>query len=482
VIMTELATELVPEKFACGETFVPKSRYIDPEFLQLELSRLFTQVWQPACREEEIPSPGCYYEYTIGRQSIVVVRQKDGSIKAFHNTCAHRGMKIVSGAGCASDNEFRCGFHGWRYALDGRSSFVPCRDEFANRPRGEWGLRPVAVGAWGGWVFVSMAEDPPDLLEWLDPLPTALTPFRLQDMRYRWRKRTFLPANWKTVVDAFIEGYHTPGTHPQTMRSAQGPHPSAEPAPPQEYAYAPYTPTITYKNHSRFVYTQRPEHAGRDSGRQELAARPEVYANSMQYQYLEVGSLVTERDYRAAQQLAAMEPSEIPPFVLYHQLCEELARAEGVDFPHMSMEQYFAGNGDWHVFPTMVILVEKSCLLGYRMLPDAEDPNRCTFEMFSLEHFAQGDVPETRWQVFERWQDHDEWGELPSQDLKNIGAIHAGMHSAGFDGLWLNTDQEMSIRNEHAIADRFLFGSNDYDDVDHRDQKGGSSASTSEPR
>lgn len=456
--MTELATERVPEKYVCGETFVPKSRYVDPEFLQLELDRLFTQVWQPACREEEIPSPGGYYEYTIGWQSIAVVRQKDGGIKAFHNACAHRGMKIVQGSGCSQDKELRCGFHGWRYGLDGRSSFVPCRDEFASRPREQWGLRPVAVGTWGGWVFVSMAEKPPDLLEWLDPLPTALAPFRLQDMRYRWRKRTFLPANWKTVVDAFIEGYHTPGTHPQTMRSAEGPRPSAAPAAPQEYVYAPYTPTITYNNHSRFVYTQRPEHASRDSARQELAARPEVFANSMQYQYLEVRSLVTERDYRAAQKLATQEPSEVPPFVLYHQMCEELARAEGVDFPQMSMEQYFAGNGDWHVFPTMVILVEKSCLLGYRMLPDADDPNRCTFEMFSLEHFAPGEVPQTQWQVFERWQDHDEWGELPSQDLKNIGAIHAGMHSVGFDGLWLNTAQEMSIRNEHAIADRYLFG------------------------
>lgn len=461
--MTELATERVPKKYACGETFVPKSRYIDPEFLQLELDRLFTQVWQPACREEEIPSPGWYYEYTIGRQSIAVVRQKDGSIKAFHNACAHRGMKIVRGSGCSQDKELRCGFHGWRYGLDGRSSFVPCRDEFASRPREQWGLRSVAVGTWGGWVFISMSKNPPNLLEWLDPLPTALAPFRLQDMRYRWRKRTFLPANWKTVVDAFIEGYHTPGTHPQTMRSAEGPRPSAAPAAPKEYIYAPYTPTITYKNHSRFVYTQRPEHASRDSARQQLAARPEVFANSMQYQYLEVGSLVTERDYRAAQKLATQEPSEVPPFVLYHQLCEELAREEGVDFPRMSMEQYFAGNGDWHVFPTMVILVEQSCLLGYRMLPDAEDPNRCTFEMFSLEHFAPGDVPETQWQVFERWQDHDGWGELPSQDLRNIGAIHAGMHSAGFDGLWLNIAQEMSIRNEHAIADRFLFGSGDSD-------------------
>ena len=175
------------------------------DFLQLELDRLFPQVWQAACREEEIPDPGCYYEYSIGRQSIMVMRQRDGSIKAFYNTCAHRGMKIVRGAGCASHGDLRCEFHGWRYGLDGRSSFVPCRDEFAPRPREQWGLTPVKVGTWGGWVFITMADDPPNLLEWLEPLPTALEPFRLQDMRYRWRKRTFLAANYKTVIDAFIE-------------------------------------------------------------------------------------------------------------------------------------------------------------------------------------------------------------------------------------------------------------------------------------
>ncbi len=450
-------TDKVPRKYACGETFVPKTRYTDPEFLRLELDRLFPQVWQVACREEEIPDPGCYYEYTIGRQSLMVVRQKDGGIKAFHNTCAHRGMKVVRGTGCATEGDLRCEFHGWRYAFDGRSSFVPCRDEFLNRPREQWSLKPVTVGTWGGWVFISMSDNPQDLLEWLDPLPTALAPFRLHDMRFRWRKRTTLPANYKTVIDAFIEGYHTAGTHPQTLRPTDGVRPSTEPASPQEYAYVPHTPTIPYKNHSRFIYAPKPV-SGELDHRQQQAMRPEVFANSMQYNYLEVGSLATERDYRVAQQLATMKPSDVPPFLVYHQMCEELALAEGVDFPKMSMEEYFAGNGDWHVFPTLVILVEKSCLLGYRMLPHPDDPNQCTFEMFSLEHFAPGEVPETSWQEFEKWQDHDGWGELPTQDLRNIAAIHAGMHSKAFDGLWLNTAQEMSIRNEHAIADRFIFG------------------------
>jgi phenylpropionate dioxygenase-like ring-hydroxylating dioxygenase large terminal subunit len=448
--------EVVPERWELGETFVPKGRYTDPEFLRLEYERLFPQVWQPACREEEIPDEGDYHEYAVGKESIIVVRQADGSIKAFYNTCAHRGMRLLGGSGHV--DEIRCRFHGWRYDLEGSSTFVACREEFADRPDEEWGLHPVHLDTWGGWVFVSMAADPEPLLDWLDPLPTALEPFRLQDMRFRWRKRTYLPANWKTVIDAFIEGYHTPGTHPQTMRYVDGLRPSARPAMPEEFAHAPFTPTIPHKNHSRFVYSQRPESAARDVERQKAASRPDVYARTMQYQYLEVGSLVTERDFRAADQLAEMEPGPTPPFLVFQQLCEALAREEGVDYPTMSMEQYFAGNGDWHVFPTLVMLVEKSCLLGYRVLPDGDDPDRCIFEMFSLEHFAPGDVPETKWQVFENWRDHDGWGQLPTQDLKNIADIQAGMHSRGFRGHWLNTVQEMSVRNQHAIANRFLFG------------------------
>ena len=96
-------------------------------------------------------------------------------------------------------------------------------------------------------------------------------------MRFRWRKRTKLAANYKTVIDAFIEGYHTPGTHPQTLRPAEGPRPHADPAPPQEFAYAPYTPTIPYPNHSRFIYTARPDSGNRDVARKELERAEEAF-------------------------------------------------------------------------------------------------------------------------------------------------------------------------------------------------------------
>ena len=447
----------VPSRWALGETFVPKGRYTDRDFLALEYERLFPNVWQPACREEEVAEPGDYVEYEIGRQSILVVRQPDGSLRAFHNACRHRGMKLMPGQGHV--DEFRCRFHGFRYDLDGASTFVPCPDEFADRPAEEWDLQGIHVATWGGWVFVNMAGAPEPFEQWIEPMRSALVPFRLEDMRFRWRKRTILPANWKTVIDAFVEGYHTPGTHPQTMRYTEGLRPSAKPAEPDEFAHAPFTPSFVFENQSRFVYTARPESATRDAERQKVGARPDVYARTMQYQYLEVGSLVTERDYRAAEQLAQMDVGETPPFLVYHQLCEQLAREEGVDFPEMTMEQYFGGNGDWHVFPTLVLLVEKSCALGYRVRPYGDDPDHCIFEMFSLEHFAPGGVPETKWQFFENWRDHDGWGQLPTQDLKNMADIQAGLHSLGFEGHWLNTVQEMAVRNQHAIADRYLFGS-----------------------
>ena len=129
-------------------------------------------------------------------------------------------------------------------------------------PSEDWALQPVHVDTWGGWVFVNPGADPEPLLQWLDPLPTLLGPFRLEDMRYRWRKRVVVPANWKTVIDAFIEGYHTPGTHPQVLRPFEGTEPSSRPALIDEYPRAPFAPTFTLPQ-PRGLEVRRAHRAGR---------------------------------------------------------------------------------------------------------------------------------------------------------------------------------------------------------------------------
>jgi phenylpropionate dioxygenase-like ring-hydroxylating dioxygenase large terminal subunit len=93
---------------------VPKARYLSPEFARLEQERLWSRVWQIACREEELPEPGAFVEYEIGDQSILVVRGDDGAIRAFANACLHRGTRLGAGRGCFEHGTSTCRYHAWQ--------------------------------------------------------------------------------------------------------------------------------------------------------------------------------------------------------------------------------------------------------------------------------------------------------------------------------------------------------------------------------
>ena len=173
-------------------------------------------MWQIAGREEELAAPGDFLEYTIGDDSIVVVRTESGEISAFHNACRHRGTRLAEGCGAFERGEIRCPYHAWTYALDGRLVRVPDREEFAGLPS-DLGLRSVRVECWGGFVFVNMDLDAEPLLEFLDPLPTLLAPYRFDELRFRTYRSTIIEANWKAVVDAFNESYHVQGLHEQIL-------------------------------------------------------------------------------------------------------------------------------------------------------------------------------------------------------------------------------------------------------------------------
>jgi phenylpropionate dioxygenase-like ring-hydroxylating dioxygenase large terminal subunit len=194
---------------------VPKERYTSRAFLDLEMERLWGRVWQIACREE-LAAVGDFVEYAIGDQSILVVRAAPGEVAAFHNACLHRGTRLASGCGHFDGERIQCPYHAWRYALDGRLATVVDREDFAAMPEG-MRLGPVRAECWGGFVFVSLDPHAEPLLEFLDPLPALLAPYRLHEMRFRSYLSTVLAANWKTVVDAFNESYHVQGAHAQIL-------------------------------------------------------------------------------------------------------------------------------------------------------------------------------------------------------------------------------------------------------------------------
>jgi phenylpropionate dioxygenase-like ring-hydroxylating dioxygenase large terminal subunit len=439
----------VPERWRLGADSVPRGRYVDREFLALEHERLFSRVWQMACREEDVAAVGSFLEYAIGDQSYLVVRVAPDEIRAFYNACIHRGARLGCGSGRVK--EFRCPFHGWRYALDGQCTFIHQEEEFNPRPAAQRRLREVRCERWGGWVFVNPDPEAQPLLEWLDPIPQRVGPWRLEEMNYLWHKRTILPANWKTAIDAFIEGYHTPGTHPQYQRFAEGPAPSTRPLDLGEFAGSLWTPTLTYRNHSRFIFEQ-----GEVVARQPPS--PALLANQVLYNVAQLRSLNTEHDARAARELLELElPAGEDAAAEFARLRRKHAEAAGVRWVELTPEQIEAGQGDWHVFPTMVMLLEASAALGYRSLPNGDDPDSCIFDVWALERFPEGKAPRVELEFHENWQEGD-FGGVLEQDFRNMSEVTAGLHQRGFAGHWLNTRQEMSVLNAHRIADRFIFG------------------------
>ena len=196
-------------------------RYYDQEFFELEAELLWPRVWQMACRLEEVPEVGDFVEYEILDQSVVVVRQADGEVAAFHNACRHRGVRVLSGAGnCAAG--IVCSFHGWSYGPDGKNVGIPRRRAFSahNLAEGEINLTPVRCDTWGGCAWINLDPDAPPLRDSLEPVASILDAWEVESLRTEWWRACRLPVNWKLAEEAFVEQYHVVQTHPD--RPGQG--------------------------------------------------------------------------------------------------------------------------------------------------------------------------------------------------------------------------------------------------------------------
>jgi phenylpropionate dioxygenase-like ring-hydroxylating dioxygenase large terminal subunit len=144
-----------------------------------------------------------------------VTRQEDGSVRAFHNVCLHRGRKLRTADGWAG--EFQCPFHGFGWRTDGALKHIPCRWDFPHLKDREMRLPEAKVGRWGGYIFLRENAEGPSLEEFLAPLPDHFQSWRHEDCTTAIWVGKVVPANWKATMEAFMEAWHTPVTHPQIM-------------------------------------------------------------------------------------------------------------------------------------------------------------------------------------------------------------------------------------------------------------------------
>jgi phenylpropionate dioxygenase-like ring-hydroxylating dioxygenase large terminal subunit len=425
-----------------ADGFVPKERYTTRDFAELEQSRLWPRVWQIACREEQVERPGDFCEYTIGTETVVIVRGSDGTLHAFFNACLHRGRRLVDGCGSVEGERIRCPYHGWCYALDGRVVDVPDRGDFESLPD-DLSLASVDVDTWGGFVFVNFDPEAEPLLDFLHPLPALLAPYHLEQMRLRASLGTIIDANWKAVVDAFNEGYHVQGLHPQIL---------------------PWTDDVSIE------YEQFGKHAhyGRLPGaRRKLQPSPRLELARDEYDEGEIlanlvaglGGAFLAEERAAIEELRRTGPPAGQSLLdAYQARRMELLAARGFDVSGLSPELMTSAD-DVFCSPNVVGPIYPGSAILFRVRPYGDEPHRSIKDTWVLEWRAPGAAgAETRRaqpRFFENWHDR-EWGEITEQDYDNLGNVQRGMRSAGWAGARLNPRQEGNILHMHRVIDQYL--------------------------
>jgi choline monooxygenase len=193
---------------------LPYRWYTDPEVFEQERERLFARTWQYAGHLGELAAPGSYFTLRAGEVPLVVVRDREGELRAFVNVCRHRGAEVVSGAGRCTT--LQCHYHAWTYGLDGALRAAPRSEDDPDFDRDQLGLRPAQVDTWGPFVFVNADAGAAPLAETLDTLPDLVREAGLDvdSLVFHSRAPYSLEANWKIAVENYLECYHCAVAHP----------------------------------------------------------------------------------------------------------------------------------------------------------------------------------------------------------------------------------------------------------------------------
>jgi choline monooxygenase len=233
----------VNEKIECAETLASRF-YTDPAILAVERARIFQRTWQlvgtlsQGCGEvsgamRTISDPESYFTAEVAGEPIIVVRDRQGTLRAFSNVCRHRAGPIALGSGCK--HVLRCQYHGWTYTLEGKLIGTPDIDGVEFFDRGTMGMVPLRVDTWEQFIFVNFDAAAPPLAEVLGQIPQQAAGFQFAGLQAAERRDYVINCNWKVYVDNYLEGYHIPIAHPGLMK---------------ELDYANYR-TETFRYHSQ---------------------------------------------------------------------------------------------------------------------------------------------------------------------------------------------------------------------------------------
>ncbi|HEX4504927.1 MAG TPA: aromatic ring-hydroxylating dioxygenase subunit alpha [Alphaproteobacteria bacterium] len=391
--------------------------YLDPAFHRREVETMWSRCWQVACREDEVPNPGDFTVYDIADMSALVIRGRDGRLRAFVNSCPHRGTRLADGHG--NSPRIRCGFHAMTWDCDGELKQLTCAWDFGDAAPGAFALTPVKLDRWGGFIFVNFEPGAGPLEDYLEGLPEHFARWPMEDRFTAAHVVKPLDCNWKVTIEAFIETFHVIGLHSESL-------------PFFGDINSQYDVWSGKRHISRMINpsgVSSPHLGGKMTPERTLAAA--VKFGLCQDGPLQAGETVRGR---IVANLRGFYDSTF-----------------GVDLSHLSDSEVLDVI-EYNLFPNLIVFGGFGSPLAYRSRPDGDDPNKSIFEVWLLLPYAGERPPPAPTRVLkpdENFGDVAElsyYGPVIDQDAVMMPRVQRGLRGNRNGKVTLGGYQEIRIR------------------------------------
>jgi phenylpropionate dioxygenase-like ring-hydroxylating dioxygenase large terminal subunit len=421
------SSALLAERYEyLGSDDIAFERYTSQAFFDAEMERMWSRTWQWACREEHIPDSGDYHVYDVGPYSVIVIRDDAAAIRAYVNSCPHRGMQFCPAGEQGSGKQFlRCPFHGMSWHLDGSLREIPCRWDFPHIDEDTFRLTEVPCDTWGGFVFINLDRDAEPLNDYLEVLPEHFKNWGMENRFVALHMEKKLYGNWKMVMEGFLEAFHVLATHPEGLRTSG-------------WANTQYD--IFGRHVTRFLQTLA---SGNPHHHQELS-EPELFEA--------LGHRAEDLPEGTAARQAHADGLRV-----------KLGASIGVDLSGYSNSEML-DSIEYHVFPNACFFPGIVIPLVYRFRPLSVDT--CIHEILLLQPVPDNGTRPPPAEVV-RLDVDDSYAtakgfeanmlaHVLDQDTENFKMQHAGIKASQKTGQTLGNYQEARIRRFHKTLDEYL--------------------------
>ncbi|HET8612928.1 MAG TPA: aromatic ring-hydroxylating dioxygenase subunit alpha [Sphingomonas sp.] len=412
-------------------------RYYSRDFAQAEWDRMWTRVWHVGGRLAQLEEPGDYIVHTFLKESVVMVRQEDGSVRAFYNTCGHRGNRLAWTESGGVTDGLRCAYHGWLWGLDGVLKDVQDPDDFPQNPCGKLRLKELPCAAWGGFVWYSMDPNAKPLLDYLYPIPDLFAGRGMEDLvRVVWRT-VKVNTNWKFSPDNFNESYHLPTVHPQMRQMID-----------EDYKNTRFD--MFPNGHNRMI------EQGQPSMRADF---PNMVEPVWEMMLTDWGLDPKAFEGRAREGRRALQQAK-----------RELGPGRGCAYFDAMLDDELTDYFHHTLFPNVTLTGTPDGVHFFRTEPMPQDPEWCTFDywylapriagrnevatVYGMRPYAEA---EHEVSTYGESQGGHHLGDFIDQDLSIAVAQQQGFHSRGYSDAHLS-GQESRVRRFHEVLNDYIEG------------------------